>query len=140
MNRLPDVPSKLLRVALADFIACEQNSDYELNPYMWHSFRYTPNKCCVCFAGSVIANRLGAGLYEIKTPYCFDFITKNRLLALDAISKGSIDGFFHYMGMKQPDSLPLTCCDFFCDIYDSDIEAFIAWIEGFIGILEAEGL
>lgn len=53
---LPDKPSDLIELALADLEKCEADPRYRIDMNVWHR----PNgHCAVCFAGSVMAQSLG---------------------------------------------------------------------------------
>lgn len=84
---LPDKPSKLIRVALADLAKCERSKLYKIDMHHWH----TPNgKCKVCFAGSVMAQSLGCPRHKLLVPDDFDADTENKLGALDDFRIGEV--------------------------------------------------
>lgn len=58
LNNPPDKPSELILMALEDLEAVERDPEYIVNMDTYH-YRY-PGVCAVCFAGSVMAKRLGA--------------------------------------------------------------------------------
>lgn len=151
MNRLPDKPSELLRVALSHFLACEQDSKYVIDMSRWyHAVHET--MCEVCFAGSVIAGNLMPDVVNTTfgtvsiVPWYFDDDTENKLCALDAIRQGGIFEFFNNLDLVKPESLPSYIYhksergSYIWPDYHINRDDWMAWIEGFIGILEAEGL
>lgn len=69
MTQLPDKPSELIRLAVADLERAEASPDYIIDMGCWHE--PIPNGlCAVCFAGAVIAGTLGAHprvLHRVQT-------------------------------------------------------------------------
>lgn len=68
---LPKTPSKLIRLALADLRACEADSWYAVDMYMWHypsKSKKHPKICSVCLAGAVMAKSLDADIGEALEP------------------------------------------------------------------------
>lgn len=83
---LPTKPSELIRVAIKDLIAIEQDRRYVVDMTEWHR----PNSHCrVCFAGAVIALRVGLLDREI-IPSQFGLKTYCALLALNDFRQGFI--------------------------------------------------
>ena len=56
MNSLPDKPSQLIRLAIADLEKCEQHPNYEIDMEKW--WLQGKKKCYVCLAGAVMAQTL----------------------------------------------------------------------------------
>lgn len=57
--QLPTKPSELIRLALSDLRAIEQDPRYRVDmEHLWHSRAYS--SCTVCLAGAVMANHLSA--------------------------------------------------------------------------------
>ena len=96
MNRLPDKPGDLVRLAAMDFFDISRNPKYKITMNLWHRPQRYRNKeiCHVCIAGSVIAGTLGGPIGLRIHPKCFDFDTKLKLDALDSLRSGMIDAFF----------------------------------------------
>ena len=55
---LPDKPSELIRLALADLALCAADPNYAIDMGQWHMPEY--GVCRVCLAGAVIAKTLNA--------------------------------------------------------------------------------
>lgn len=107
MNKLPNKPSALIRVAIEDLIKCEQDSRYDVNMGIWHGGTYRQGDLCsVCLAGAVMAQELEALPKDDLDP--FDFKEINKLLALDAFRVGCISSGLNYMDTDAPPSIPIT--------------------------------
>lgn len=92
-NRLPDKPSELILAALADLtVVARKTRTYRVNMGEWHN-PHIGNKCNVCLAGSVIANRLMVSPGEDAYPGIFDNDTRLKLRALNTIRSGNIQDF-----------------------------------------------
>lgn len=105
MNKLPDRPSELIRVGLADLEKCEESPDYSIYMGSWHEPRSKtcvcgyceaarsekPNYACmVCLAGAVMAMSLGALPGKRVSPERYDEHSESRLLALDCFRGGDV--------------------------------------------------
>lgn len=105
-KKLPDKPSKLIRVALSDLIAVEKmKKTYRIDMGDWHAGAFEDgDKCSVCFAGSVMARTLGVKPNEDAVPSAsfFDADTCYKLDWLDSIRShgGELDGF-GYKSLKK---------------------------------------
>ena len=92
--RLPDKPSELIRVALADLAKCQADERYEINMEEWHRPQSRSNgyefKCLICFAGAAMSQSLGAAPDIKAWPEDFDDPDRRRLLALDAFREGYV--------------------------------------------------
>lgn len=94
---LPRVPSKLIRVALADLRTCEALPEkYHMCMDVWYS-PTQGGKCMLCLAGAVIAQSLGNGEH---TRYPNDFPDdSDQLYALNAFRLGSMHAGFTALGI-----------------------------------------
>ena len=128
MSKLPDKPSELIRVALADLEKCEADPRYLIDMDRWHSgIRHDSNEpCAVCFAGSVMAQRLGADhRYYISGPGRFDE-DEGKLHALNAFREGRIAaGLIAFYG-HLPSSQPPGASDVVESLVDEGISPY-AW-------------
>ncbi len=104
MSKLPDKPSELIRVALADLRKCEEDPCYEINMAEWHAPH--GGRCEVCLAGSVMAQSLGADPDCSHSPKQFSEGAFNlKLCALDEFHEGCLAEGLDMMGLKIPDGL-----------------------------------
>ena len=92
MNKLPDKPSELIRLALDDLEKAEKSPTYEVNMDRWHT-QEEDGICHVCLAGSVMAFSLDVPAEQ--TIDLTDWIKKDpeiasKLIALDYLR---IDAF-----------------------------------------------
>jgi len=99
-NVLPDKPSALIRLALADLRKVEaQPENYQVEMSVWHAPVGTRKiMCCVCLAGSVMAMTFNADYKELVEPFDYGEDAKNKFLALDAFRCGAI-----YKGLELLD-------------------------------------
>lgn len=92
--KLPEEPSALIRLALADLKKVERDkAHYVVNMNMYHEpddFQYRKRKCTVCFAGAVMAGTLRASPGWSLDPSDFDTDTKKKLIALDYFRSGRV--------------------------------------------------
>jgi hypothetical protein len=109
-DNLPNLPSELITVALADLAKVEASGFYTVDMSRWYEFKrdrdfedYSEPShiagCAVCFGGSVIAGSLGANAQapvsglNYLTPEDFHSPTiRAKLWALDCFRQGDIQG------------------------------------------------
>lgn len=90
-NKLPEKLSELIEVALADLIKCERSAKYEIDMTVYHIKPGVIRKqCCVCFAGGVMAQSLGADPKNSIDIWDYPPLTTWKLRALDDIRKGHV--------------------------------------------------
>lgn len=100
---LPDKPSALIRVALADLRAVEKNPLYDVNMDFWHMPAVDPtDTCSVCFAGAVMAQRLGIDITDSAGPLDFEQKTFDKLTGLNYFRQGKIEGALEMMEIDRP--------------------------------------
>jgi hypothetical protein len=88
MKRLPKTPSRLIRLAIADFRrVLKLKKTYVVDMSVWHK---PNNHCSVCLAGAVIAGTLGAKPDENLGPFDYSDATAEALAALDEFRAGYI--------------------------------------------------
>lgn len=95
---LPNKPSKLIRVAVADLRQVERMKSYEVDMRVFHSGGEkgpNGNPCAVCFAGSVIARTLKAPMENHASPIDFNAETRSKLHALDTLRGGDITSYLY---------------------------------------------
>jgi len=108
-EKMPDRPSEMIRLAMLDISECSRDFRYEVEEprisswdlffhhvddfwdHVWH--RPIPNKgtCLVCMAGAVMAKSLFAPWGYEWTPFDFEKITREKLIALEAFRNGNIN-------------------------------------------------
>ena len=98
---LPDKPSELIRVALADLVKVEAMPEtYSVSMGVWHH-RSRTGKCFVCLAGSVMAGSLGADASATMNPNHYDPLTRRKLMALDSLRCGYVNDALEHLGLDQ---------------------------------------
>jgi hypothetical protein len=95
------LPSRCIELALEDLEAVEKRHEYEIDMGVWHCPE--PDRggevCSVCFAGAVMAMRLGMDINLEAGPENFDFEVQQRLLAINDFRKGAIErGLLRFFG------------------------------------------
>ena len=98
-TQLPDKPSELIRVALADLEKCEADKRYAIYMGRWHEplndvvrTGVDGHVCAVCLAGAVMAQSLGTPVEASAEPVALkshDIV--NKLYALDDFRIGDIE-------------------------------------------------
>ncbi len=97
-KKLPDVPSQLIRVALADLKKAEKSPKYKIDMGIWHEPMGGMGRCAVCFAGAVMAGSLGAKPDYHCGPLGFGEETAYKLEALDFLRNGEISPLLRACG------------------------------------------
>ena len=132
---LPDKPSELIRVALADLRKVEaMPGTYVVDMENWHLQKN--GKCHVCLAGSVISQSMGANPAETIWDTDFDERLSDRLCALDWLRCGYVGNALDVLGLYDrfsPSKVRVTP-------YEADIEAFHRDMAKLADDLEAAGL
>ncbi len=101
--KLPDKPSELIRVALADLEKCEKDPGYKIEMDVWHEPRSEGGKCEVCLAGSVMAKTLSVDRIMDADPSEFPEAVHLKLCALDSFRCGEVTEAF--LGMRIGDGI-----------------------------------
>lgn len=145
MNKLSNIPSKMLKQSLEDLEAVMQNPLYGINMCNWHDFFVTENVCEVCHAGAVMANRLEGNRFQNIYPANYKNEISNKLIAIDCIRSGSFKNFFIILDVQKPESIPEHYSNFLDqesieELSRENLPEYINHICTIIGILEAEGL
>lgn len=101
-ERLPDLPSELIALALRDMRAVMRKPLYRINMSIWHEPRYTARdgrlmSCSICMAGAVMAGTLRAdpGRHVLGTFYSRD--TACKISAINAFRTGRVQQGILYM-------------------------------------------
>lgn len=100
MKTLPDEPSDLIMLALADLRKCEQDPQYRIGMNAWHAPLDTEPVCVVCLAGAVMSKTLEASPEDHLAPESFQRISNDvwcRLVALDRFRVGACARAFEEM-------------------------------------------
>lgn len=105
-RKLPDSPSALIRVALADLELAEKNPQYTVHMGVWHVG--ISGTCQVCLAGSVMAHSLGAPRNECVYPSSYTSGVARKLYALDSFGRGRIAAALEDMGFPNATDLAVA--------------------------------
>ena len=85
--KLPDKPSELIRLALADLALCAADPNYRIDMGEWHKPEH--GVCQVCLAGAVMAKSLNAS--RAVELYSNDFPENRRkITALNDLRQGDV--------------------------------------------------
>lgn len=105
---LSDVPSEFLQQALEDYDVVSKDPSYRVNMSSWHRPSYD-GVCEVCLAGCVMAKSFSASPQSNLMPSdltCGDFQTHKKLMALDSLRTGDLNGAMVDLGFnKKRDSV-----------------------------------
>lgn len=126
---LPDLPSELITVALADLAKVEANPAYTINMATWHE--RSGRKCSVCFAGAVISQSLEADVTRGLTPFNFPARTRNKLLALNNLRLGRVTEALENLGLPAVDLPDFPVSEYATDRtkFRSNMTAFAAYLK-----------
>lgn len=115
MTKLPDKPSELIRLAIADLTKVERSKAYRVDMGLYHQPVELTDPvdyvCAVCFAGAVMAKTLGAPKRDRMAPDCFDRDTAHKLHALNEFRTGCVGSGLAVMGIRRyeaPVRVPVT--------------------------------
>ena len=146
---LPSVPSALIKLALSDLAACENDPRYDIDMSYWHRphtrgipFITRKTTCEVCLAGSVMAQTLQCNIdLEVGA---LDFNSEDtviRLLALDHFRIGSIRmGIKRMCSAEDFEKLPSSMYHMPIKQYYISPVAWLATMHEFVEKLEEVGL
>lgn len=138
LKLLPDKPSALIRVALADLRAVENSPNYDVNMALWHCPAVdADDTCTVCFAGAVMAQRLGADLNESSCPLDYDQETYDKLVALNKFRQGKLGYGLGLMDIPLPEGFKRN---WHVVEYETDREQFHEDMHNVASYLEEHGL
>ena len=98
VNTLPDIPSALIRLALADLDKAEQTPGYEIDMDRWHSPQ--DGKCLICLAGAVMAFSLNTPKEKCYSDTSFSRTSEQAFSALDSFRAGDIPSGLYVLGFK----------------------------------------
>tara|TARA_B100002049_G_scaffold229961_1_gene206248 strand:+ start:156 stop:578 length:423 start_codon:yes stop_codon:yes gene_type:complete len=134
---LPNLPSDVIEVALADLEFVEADPRYRIDMSTWHE-PLSGNHCAVCFAGAVMAKTLKSPVGSDKHPGNFSGRTAKRLGALDDFRCGEVaDGLMNF-GVEWTPELASEW-DFRPTPYAVDPEEFKADMRDLAKRLRAKG-
>lgn len=137
---LPDEPSELITLALADLAKVEAApGEYRVAMGVWHSPDPGTDLCAVCLAGAVIAMTLRGARGMCLWPEDFSKDTRRKLGALDSLREGRVYNALRHLGYPEcvteraPISMPVGN-------YASDPARFRRNMERMAAILREQGL
>jgi hypothetical protein len=94
VQQLPDKPSELIEVALADLKKVEALEEFIVDMGTWHAMSYDcqaeRERCFVCAAGAVMAMHLNVPTEVAINPDRFDHDTRKKLIAIDHLRCGCV--------------------------------------------------
>ena len=132
---LPDKPSELIRLALADLALCAADPNYRIDMEEWHKPEY--GVCHVCLAGAVMAKSLNAPPADQLYSYNFPSSHK-KLFVLNDLRNGlvwrAIDGLGIDLSNRGHDAHDRKITP-----YRTDPGAFMADMRQLADDLEAAG-
>ena len=128
---LPDKPSALIRVALADLRKVERDKRYKVDMANWHEPGV--DVCYVCLAGAVMAKSIRIDPKASCTPKGTEHSSK--LYALNRLREGRVGWAFHNLGIRDDGNK----FDRYITVYSFDPEAFHADMNKLADDLEAAG-
>jgi hypothetical protein len=100
MSELPDKPSELIRLALADLRKCEADPRYLID--MAECYRpVTSELCYVCLAGAVMAKTLGQDIWVDSNPLSFERDIRDKFNALHFFMCGYVGLGIARMGLMD---------------------------------------
>lgn len=137
---LPNKPSALIRVALADLRKVEVDPRYRVHMSNWHlpQKKGEESTCYVCLAGSVMAKTFEVPPSELRSPGWFDAEVMRALHALDDFRSGEVhEGLSTLEISFDEDAVP-----FVVDVrrHEDDSEGFHQDMNALADLLETHGL
>lgn len=93
---LPEKLSALVRLAVADLVACERDPAYRISMETYHA--PLDDLCCwVCLAGAVMAGHLRAAPSREALPSNYPLSIRRKLEALDCFRRGDVVDALSYL-------------------------------------------
>lgn len=122
-SALPDKPSQLILVALADLRAVENSPAYNVDMDLWHCAAIDEtDTCSVCLAGAVMAQSLKIPIDETAQPYDLEGDEiEGKLLALNKFRQGRLKSGLELMEIEAPEGFKKN---WHVVEYSTDREAF----------------
>jgi len=105
MTTLPNTPSELIRVALADLRKVEVDERYKVDMGWWHKIDGAA-PCSVCLAGAVMAKTLEVPITSDIHPRVFGQEITDRLYALGYFRTGTVNMGFYRLDIHRPPHIP----------------------------------
>lgn len=152
-KKLPDLPSKLLRLAINDLALILKDPNYKLNMSTWHaSLPFSTSStligaslsdkkiCEVCLAGAVMAKSLGAPILSSLEPN--DFIVgdvERKLCAIDSFRTGHVKEAFENLDTDHDFEKGNLKAQYYIKNYGQENELIVEDMEYLISELEAAG-
>lgn len=96
---LPDKPSALLRVALADLRLVEADPRYKVNMAEWHTANPGDGICHVCLAGAALAKTVGHPREDARWGE-FGGRLESQLEALNDFRRGDVEMAFDQLNLR----------------------------------------
>jgi hypothetical protein len=135
ITMLPDKPSELLTLALADLESVESDPRYVIDMDLWHKpYR---DRCAVCLAGAVIARTMGESPRVMLTVADFPEAISPKLFALNDFRMGYISLALSDLGIRKPSSIPAGV---HVTPYNIDRDKFFADMGAMAALLREHGL
>jgi len=105
MKRLPNKPSALIKVALADLYLAEKNSRFKIDMNTWHD-PDSNARCCVCLAGVIMATseESKGGTVDL-VPSSFPPEIADKLRALEEFRTGDVEAGLFLMNLELPEGM-----------------------------------
>lgn len=104
--KLPNKPSKLIRIALSDLYAIEKDKRYTIEMGRWHEPTVDAEGqpiCAVCLAGSVMARRghcnTTTSIHLWKIPKA----NRNQMCAINCFRNGEVEDGLDALGIEMPE-------------------------------------
>lgn len=149
--KMPEKLSDCIILALRDLESVEKSRDFKVDMNAWFESNDDDDggKCCVCFAGAVMAQHgareVGprAGYTEL-TPRSFGFYNSRRFLALNHIRNGHVPSAFRILNLDLwahysiYDALEPLAENL--ESYEVDPKNWLECMQTIAGVLSAEGL
>jgi hypothetical protein len=126
---LPDKASDLIEIALEDLEKIEKDPRYRIDMNKWHEPYQGPDGrpvCLVCFAGGVMASRLGIKPTEWA---CTTGPEAGKLDALDCFRNGDIESAYECLERENPlpdDDVTITPYCHYPEDFKSDMRNLAA--------------
>lgn len=142
MNKLPDKPSELIRVALVDLRKCEADKRYHIDMNQWHvpvrptqvEENVDEHTCMVCLAGAVMGQTLEVPLnyYASRISPRFDSDTQCKLGAINYFRVGNLIDAFRLLSILDVSITAPTITEYINDLdqFHVDMERLAIMLEG----------
>lgn len=138
IKKLPDLPSKLIRLAISDLKKVMKDKNYKVNMYYYHKPDFLRDKkCMVSLEGCVMAKTLKVSRFRMYDATLFEEEISQKLKAIRCFSDGQIFIAFDWLEIDLKPGIPSSVA---ITKFEESKDKFICNMLSLANLLESKGL